>query len=110
MSEELTSYKADLLSDLADPEYASLYVASALEGEPEEFLLALRDVAEARKMSKVAEDANLNRVSLYKILRGSGNPRLNSLRPLLKALGLRLSVVADSGHREHPGLDLDPAA
>jgi probable addiction module antidote protein len=68
----------------AFPEYASLYVASALEGEPHEFLTALRDIAEARKVSKVAEDANLNRVSLYKILRGSGNPRLNSLRPLLK--------------------------
>jgi len=96
MRNDLTNYEADLLADLADPKYAAMYVSTALEDgcDAQEFLLALRDVADARTMSKVAEDANLNRVSLYKILRESGNPRLASLRSLLQALGLRLSIVA----------------
>jgi probable addiction module antidote protein len=113
MRRDLTNYEADLCRDLADPEYASLYVSSALEDDatPEEFLLALRDVADARQMTKVAEDAKLNRVSLYKMLRGSGNPHLHTLRALLKALGLRLSVVvAVSGENDkgqHPVPDSD---
>jgi probable addiction module antidote protein len=95
MQTDLTNYEVDLLGDLTDPEYAAMYVSSALEGEQEEFLMALRYVAEARTMTKVAEDSKLNRVSLYKILSDSGNPHLDSLRRLLKAMGLRLSVVVD---------------
>jgi hypothetical protein len=45
----VTQYMADLLKDLKDPEYANLYLLDALEsGSKEEFLMALRDVAEAR--------------------------------------------------------------
>ena len=90
---QLTNYKSDLFEDLKDPEYAALYLANVLEdGSSEEFLLALRDVAEARKMSAVARASHLNRESLYKMLSESGNPRLNSLRAVLESVGLRLSV------------------
>jgi probable addiction module antidote protein len=90
---QLTNYKSDLFEDLKDPEHAALYLANVMEdGSSEEFLLALRDVAEARKMSAVAEASNLNRESLYKMLSESGNPRLNSLRAVLASVGLRLSV------------------
>jgi DNA-binding phage protein len=45
---KLKSYKDDLLKELRDPEYASEYLAKALEtGDQATFLLALRDVAEA---------------------------------------------------------------
>jgi probable addiction module antidote protein len=90
---ELTKYKADLLEDLKDSEYAALYLEQALEGgSPEEFLLALRDVAEARKISSVAQASNLNRENLYKMLSVAGNPRLKSLTAILESVGLRLSV------------------
>src|SRR5690349_11108813 len=102
MSNELTKYKTDLLTDLRDPEYAALYVSSALRESPEEFLLALRDVAEARKMSKVAGEAKLNRVSLYRMLSGSGNPRLSSLVNVLKTMSLRLAAVVDNSANESP--------
>jgi probable addiction module antidote protein len=102
MQSELTNYEADLYTDLANPKYAAMYVASALEDDAgeHEFLLALRDVAEARTMSQVAEDANVNRVSLYKMLRNSGNPHLDTLRSVLKALGLRLSVATAQDHTD----------
>jgi probable addiction module antidote protein len=126
---ELTTYKADLLEDLRDPEYAAVYLESALEGgSPEQFLLALRDVAEARKISTIAQVSNLNRENLYKMLSVSGNPRLKSLTAILDSVGLRLSVVealdsaapsspptgdssapqiemASSGHRREPPLN-----
>jgi|SRR5947209_3282359 len=77
----------------ADPEEAAAYLDAALEdGDPQVFLLALRDVAEARGITKLAAAANLNRESMYRMLSEQGNPRLSSLGALLNSLGLRLSV------------------
>lgn len=61
--------------------------------DPRVFLLALRNVAEARGgMSKVAAASKLNRESLYRMLSENGNPSLQSLRALLSSLGFRLAV------------------
>jgi len=46
-------------------------------------------------MSSVAEEAGVNRENLYRMLSREGNPTLNSLFAVLKALGLRFSVQAD---------------
>lgn len=43
-------------------------------------------------MSRVAKDAGVSRESLYRMLRGSGNPRYSSLTGILSALGLRLKI------------------
>jgi probable addiction module antidote protein len=64
------------------------------DGADAVFLRALRNVAEAFQMSSVAEDAGVNRENLYRMLSGSGNPKLRSLLAVLKALGLHLSVEA----------------
>ena len=91
-----SSYVDDLHRRLRDPRYAAEYLNSVLaetsEGEDAAFLLALRDVAEALQMSKVAAAAGVNRENLYRMLSGGGNPRLSSLLAVMKALGLHLSV------------------
>jgi probable addiction module antidote protein len=100
---ELTRYKADLFEDLRDPEYAALYLNGAEESEShEELLLALRDVAEAHKMSVVAEASNLNRENLYKMLSESGNPRLTSFRSVLNSLGIGLGFIALKADKATP--------
>lgn len=87
------SYRDSLLESLQDPAEAAAYLDAALEDEDSRvFLLALRDVAEARGISRVATEADLNRESLYRMLSEDGNPRLSSLDALLRALGLRLAV------------------
>ncbi|MGQ0503642.1 MAG: helix-turn-helix domain-containing transcriptional regulator [Panacagrimonas sp.] len=43
-------------------------------------------------MTRVAGASGLTRVAIYKMLSGSGNPRLDSLVKLLQALGLGISV------------------
>lgn len=94
MKKAAVSYVEGLLESLEDPEEAAAYLDAALEdGDPEVFLLALRDVAEARGMSQVAQEAALNRENLYRMLSKQGNPQLSSLRALLAGLGLRLSVA-----------------
>ena len=91
-------YQDYLIEALADPIEAAGYLNAALEdGDKELFLLALRNVAEARLggMSKLAAASRLNRESLYRMLSGKGNPELKSLDKLLHALGLKIAVEVD---------------
>lgn len=93
MNPAAVPYVEGLYERLRDPEHAAAYLNAALEdGDQEVFLLALRDVAEARGMSSVAQQAQLNRENLYRMLSEQGNPQLSSLKALLNSMGLRLSV------------------
>jgi probable addiction module antidote protein len=94
MAIKTSSYHAALLRDLADPEEAEHYLNAVLEDYPEGFLKALRNVAQARQMAKVAQDAGIQRESLYRALSEDGNPTLETLTAVLDALGLRLAVAS----------------
>ena len=72
---------------LEDPQRAAHYVNAALNDSPEAFLIALRNVAESRRMAAVAAEAGLSRESLYRTLSEEGNPTLSSLVGILKAVG-----------------------
>lgn len=86
-------YEDGLHQALLDPAEAAAYLDAALaEGDMEGFLLALRDVAEARGMAQVARAAQLNRENLYRMLATGGNPQLSSLNALLHSMDLRLAV------------------
>jgi len=69
------------------------YINAILEFEdPDLLLLALADVARARGMTQVAQDAGLGRESLYKALSPGAKPRLDTIMKVTKALGVRLRV------------------
>jgi len=89
------SYQIDLIEALRDPREAEEYLNAAREEkDPELFLLALRNVAEAQGgMAQLADKADLNRESLYRMLSEGGNPEFKSLEALLHALGFRLAVT-----------------
>ncbi len=94
MSRLTKDYRESLLQALQDPGEAAEYLTAALEeGESAVFLLALRDVADARGVSTLAAKAQLNRENLYRMLSEHGNPQLDSLTALLDALDLRLAVT-----------------
>ncbi len=70
------------------------YLEAAFEdGDPDLIAVAIGEVARARGISHLARDTGLTREGLYKALKAGGNPRLKTLRDVLKALGLRLNVV-----------------
>ena len=94
MTNDTTSYREALLRDLTNPVEAEHYLNAVLEGYPEGFLKALRNVAQARQMAKVAQDAGIQRESLYRALSEDGNPTLETLTAVLEALGLRLAVAS----------------
>ncbi len=89
-------YENNLKKDLRDPAEAAEYLNAALEdGSQELFLMALKDVANARGISEIARDAKLNRENLYRILSTQGNPKLKSLSSVLHSVGLKLSVEVE---------------
>jgi len=81
-----------------DPEFAGEYLKAALEDErePRVLLMALRHVALARGIAKVAKAAGIERESLYRALSMRGNPRLSTLVAVTKAIGLRLTVEVEA--------------
>lgn len=93
MPKRTRSYDSWLLKELTDPVVAANYINAASEDSDEMLLVAVRNVAEAHKMSRVAREASVNRVSLYKTLSSGGNPLLGNYRNIMSALGLKLLVV-----------------
>jgi len=77
-----------------DPEFAAGYLRAALEDrdEPRVLLIALRHLAQAHGIAKVAKAAGIERESLYRALSEKGNPRLSTLMAVTKVMGLRLTV------------------
>jgi len=53
---------------------------------------AIGDVARARSMSKIAEDTECGRESLYKSLSQNGNPSFETILKVLSALGFQLKA------------------
>ena len=94
MTKPFVSYEQGLNEALTDPEEAAAYLNAALDdGYQEVFLMALRDVANARGLTQLARETSLNRENMYRILSQKGNPQLSSLTALLDALGLKLAVA-----------------
>jgi len=89
-----SAYHDELMESLKNPQEAAEYLNAALADPNQEvFLLALRDVIAARGgMSKLAGQATLNRVSLYRSLSKRGNPELRTLSRMLAELGLSLAI------------------
>jgi probable addiction module antidote protein len=90
----------DASNYLDSEEVIAEYLAVALEDrDSNAFLAAVCDVAKARGMTDVAANAGLGRESLYKALRPGAQPRFDTVRRLLDALGVRLDVVAVAAKR-----------
>jgi probable addiction module antidote protein len=109
------NYQDSLIESLKDPTEAAEYLNAALEdGEPEVFLLALRDVVDSYGgMGKLAVSTSLNRENLYRMLSTKGNPEFFSLSTVLDAVGFRLAVepkttVSSSAKRGVSKLILHP--
>ena len=91
------SHRERLIAELrADPKLAAEYLnAAAADGDARVYLAALRTVAEAKGMAKVAKAAGVPRESLYRALSANGNPRFSTLHAVLKATGLKMAVEQD---------------
>src|SRR5207247_8300788 len=90
----ISNDKATIQELRDDPEFAAEYLKAAMEDsdEPKVLLIALRQLAKARGIAKVAKKAHIERESLYRALSPNGNPRFSTIMAITKALGLTLTV------------------
>lgn len=95
MTRKLKNYQEALFEALQDPKEAVAYLNAALiDEDPRVFLLALKHVLEAQggDMATLAEESQLNRENLYRMLSAKGNPKLTSIRSVLNTMGLQLAI------------------
>jgi probable addiction module antidote protein len=79
----------DAADYLDSEEMIAEYLGAVLEdGDQALFLEAIGDIAKARGMKKIAEDAGLGRESLYKALAPGAKPRFDTVMKVLKSIGV----------------------
>ena len=94
-SEVTEAAPLDISSYLDSDEVIAEYLTAAAEDENQAvFMTALGEVAKARGMKQIAEAAGLGRESLYKALVPGANPRFETIRAVLRAMNVRLSLHA----------------
>jgi len=87
----------DVAAELRTPAEMAAYLDAWLMDYPDDIAgirRALGDIARAKGMSQVARDSGLSRESLYKALSETGNPSLETVLKVAKALSLRLRAQA----------------
>nr|HET9048397.1 addiction module antidote protein [Chiayiivirga sp.] len=95
MAEKFTAF--DAAEYLDSEEAIAAYLEAAQEDasdDPGLMVMVLADIARARNMSQLAKQAGLTRAGLYKALAPDGNPRIDTLHGIAKALGLKLTLTA----------------
>lgn len=86
-----TRYEASRFLD--SPEAIATYLAESMKADDTESLIhALAEVAKAKGVNKVAMDAGVNRESLYKVLKSGAKTRFETIRKLMTAIGVELTV------------------
>jgi len=91
----------DAAEFLDSEETIAAYLNEVMAENDQDLLLsALDDIARARGMSKVAEDAGLTRPSLYKALKPGAKPGFSTVSRIMGALGV--SIVAKPKARSKP--------
>lgn len=87
----------DVAEFLDSEETIQAYLAEVLrEGDQDEFLEALNDVARARGMAELARQTGLGRESLYKTLSKGSKPRFDTIVKILAAFNLQLVPTVKS--------------
>lgn len=91
------TYPYDVAKMLRTPEEMAAYLDVWLSEYPEDtagIARAFGAVARAKGMTQLARDTGMSRESLYKALSDTGNPSLDTVLRVAKALGLRLRAAA----------------
>lgn len=78
---------------LDSPETIAAFLAEAMKANDAQPLMhALGEVAKAKGVNQFAQDAGVNRESLYKTLKGGEKTRFTTIQKLMVALGVELTV------------------
>lgn len=84
----------DMADHIKSPEDAAAHLQAALEdGDTAVIAHTLGAIARAQNMAKLARETKLSRETLYRSLSKDGNPSLDTLLKVTRALGLQLQIA-----------------
>ena len=83
----------DAAEYLGDREAMAAYLEDAMEDSVGEFLEALGVVARAMGMTDLAARTGVARPALYRSLRSTGHPDINTVAQVMSCLGLKLNIA-----------------
>lgn len=85
--------KFEVADYLEDKEIISEYLNTVLEeGNNQDLIVAIGNVAKAIGMSKIAEETGMSRPSLYKALNQNAKPQFATVMKVLKAIGGQIQI------------------
>lgn len=85
--------KFDIADYLDSNEMIAEYLNAVLEdGNENEIITAIGNIAKAIVMTKIAEETGLSRPSLYKALSDGSKPQFGTIMKVLKAVGGQIQV------------------
>ena len=90
---EITNF--DIAQYLDDKEVIAEYLSQILsDGNTDELLEALGNIAKAKGMSQLAKDTGLGRESLYKTFQKGTKPKFETIKKILDSFGIKIQVLA----------------
>jgi len=91
MSKNLREF--DIANYLDNKEITAEYLTQVLkDGDLDELLSAIGDVARAKGMTQIAKETGLGRESLYKSFASGSKPKFDTVVKVLDSLGIKLEA------------------
>lgn len=88
---EVTNY--DIALYLDDKEIIAEYLSQILaNGDMDELLEALGNIAKAKGMSQIAKETGLGRESLYKTFHKGTKPKFDTIMKVMESFGVKMKV------------------
>jgi len=85
----------DVSQYLDSKEMIAEYLSQVLaDGDTNELLIAMGNIAKAKGMSQIAKDTGLGRESLYKTFTPNAKPRFETIMKVLNSFGVKLQASA----------------
>ena len=93
MNNELNTF--DIAKYLDNNKVIAEYLSQVLEdGDSDEFLSAIGDIARAKGMTQIANDTGLGRESLYESFAKGAKPKFDTVSKVLDSFGVRLQAIS----------------
>ena len=95
--------------DEIDDFLAEIFADYAEDGDSAVLLSALRIIARVKGISAMASEIGMTRQGLQKALSANGNPRLDNINAIMRAMGYQLKPVPLSTPPVEPSQEMTPA-
>jgi probable addiction module antidote protein len=89
----MSTSQFDIADYLDSKEMIAEYLNAVLEdGNNQDLINAIRNVAKAIGMTRIAEETGLSRPSLYKALSEGAQPQFSTIMKVLRAIGGQIAI------------------